>query len=109
MWILFVVVLPTWVNSLLKKFFDMNVLDSEACDYFEKLTNSLVDERQKSTGRHDFLQTLTDNLVEAPATDPDTLRSDKGHLWTRKGLSVDYPLVKLANEKPTMGKRLELR
>ena len=87
-------ILPTWIKSLLKKVFDMSVLDSEACDYFEKLTNSLIKERQISTGRHDFLQTLTDNLVEAPKSDPDTLRSNKGHLWTRKGLFVDYPHVK---------------
>ena len=87
-------ILPSWIKSLLKKVFDMNILDSEACDYFEKLTNSLIEERQMSTGRHDFLQTLTDNLVEANKSDPDTLRSNKGHLWTRKGLFVDYPLVK---------------
>ena len=87
-------ILPTWIKSLLKKVFDMNILDSEACDYFEKLTNSLIEERQMSTGRHDFLQTLTDNLVEANKSDPDTLRSNKGHLWTRKGLFVDYWLVK---------------
>jgi len=46
----------------------------------------LIEDR-KSTEGNDFLQTLTNNLVEAPAGDPDTSISLTGYPWSKKGLT----------------------
>lgn len=42
----------------------MGFFDPDACEYLDKLTESLVAERMNSTDRADFLQTLTNNQVD---------------------------------------------
>lgn len=66
----------------------MGFADSDACKYFDKLTESLVEERMNSTDRDDFLQTLTNNLVDVDQSSTDMLRDEAGISWTRKGMIV---------------------
>lgn len=77
---------PEWFNIFLHKWFNMGFLDSNANNYFDKLTESLIEERKSSKGS-DFLQTLANNLVEAPADDPETLTNSRGVAWSKKGIS----------------------
>lgn len=71
----------------MQKYFNLGLLDGYASAYFDSLTASLVEERKKSSG-NDFIQTLTDSLIEDPATDPEAKYNHLGNLWTRKGLCV---------------------
>ena len=75
---------PEWFVSFMHKWFNMGFLDASASHYFDTLTESLITERRSADGA-DFLQTLTNNLVEAPRSDPDTAINHLGEPWTKKG------------------------
>ena len=79
------VLAPDWFVSFMHKYFNMGLLDADVSNYFDSLTESLIEER-KSSDRADFLQTLANNLAEAPASDPDTSINHLGKAWTKKGV-----------------------
>ena len=55
--------------------------------YFESLTRQAISSRMNAAEPgHDFVQTMTDSLKEAPAGDPDTITDEFGHRWSRKGI-----------------------
>lgn len=88
---------PRWLTSFAHKYLNLGFVDSNANNYFDKLTESLIEDR-KSTEGNDFLQTLTNNLVEAPAGDPDTSISLTGYPWSKKGIpTVKQDFESLAN------------
>ena len=91
MYILFLsfisVLAPDWLVSFMHKYFNMGLLDADVSNYFDSLTESLIEERKSSDGS-DFLQTLANNLAEAPASDPDTSINHLGKAWTKKGMQM---------------------
>ena len=79
------VLAPDWFVSFMHKYFNMGLLDADVSNYFDSLTESLIEERKSSDGS-DFLQTLANNLAEAPSSDPDTSINHLGKAWTKKGI-----------------------
>ena len=79
------VLAPDWLVSFMHKYFNMGLLDADVSNYFDSLTESLIEERKSSDGS-DFLQTLANNLAEAPASDPETSINHLGKAWTKKGM-----------------------
>lgn len=62
----------------------MGILDGNANAYFDSLSESLIKERKNATG-NDFIQTLANNLIDDPSSDPDAQTNHNGNLWTQKG------------------------
>lgn len=72
--------------KLLERSFTISVFDYDSITYFERICDSIIQscETRQNKG-HGFVQSLTDKLVEAPPSDPETLTDVDGNHWTRKG------------------------
>ena len=82
----FTVMAPDWVVNLASKVLRIGLIDPKATEYFEDLCASVIEARQKDTvAGKDFLQTLTNNMVEPVKGDPGLMADERGRLWTKEG------------------------
>jgi len=79
------VVAPPWLVNFIAQYFNIGLFDSRGMDYFEQLSNTIIENRENGSTGNDFVQMLVNHMVEAPPGHPDTLIDTFGSPWTKKG------------------------
>lgn len=87
----FVVLLPRSTTKFLEAKFGIQVLDRESMLFFERTFEDIIKTRQQDPDNaSNFIQSVSNKIVEAPKGDPDTIIDSFGSSWTRKGKCYEY-------------------
>jgi len=60
------VVAPPWLVNFIAQYFNIGLFDSRGMDYFEQLSNTIIENRENGSTGNDFVQMLVNHMVEAP-------------------------------------------
>ena len=87
--------------NILFEYFGISAFNYTTMKYFESLTRQAISSRMNAAEPgHDFVQTMTDSLIEAPAGDPDTITDEFGHRWSRKGIIYIHTIHLSMHDQP---------